>query len=160
MCLPNFVEFKQIKKADAVIGYRNWLLNFKDENSFLKSTNQDFTWDKPQSVGNNKVTEANSGIYSHNYCNNHYNYYYNYYYYYYYYLIGGIIKQWGKVAIYQIGYRSQYACIDTLFTIRKSDAQGSQNFLDWIDKFNMKIEKLAKFYKAKTIHYQDFVEKK
>ena len=185
MCLEGFQEFKTIKKSDAVIGYRIWLLNIKNEDAFLKSASQEFFWNKKQGVGNHKVTKMNSGIYSYNnynydnydnnynynyyyrnynnyykyYNNNNYNYYEYYYHYNNYYIIG-IIKQWGRVAIHSIGYRSQYASIDTLFTIRKSDASGPQEFLDWIDKFNQRIEKLAKFHKCKIVTWQDFVEQK
>lgn len=77
------------------------------------------------------------------YCHKNYNYDYNIDYRNYYY-IGGIIKQYGRVAIHKIGQRSEYAKINTLFTIRKSDASGQKEFLDWIDIFNQKVEDIAK----------------
>jgi len=171
MCLPDFVEFKKIKKSEALIGYRNWWLNIKDSIK-LKSDSRDYFWDKTIE-GPHKVEKENSGIYSYNnYYNNFYNYsnYYNYnnnynnynnYYYNYknYYNISGIIHQYGKVAIHRKGYRSQYAIINTLFTISESDAKGPKEFLDWIKVFNSNIETLAKKYKCKTEHYQDFLER-
>src|SRR5690348_15933496 len=101
MCLPDFERFEKIKKENAVIGYRSWLLEL-DNPEFLKSVNQEFYWKNP--VGNHKVTNKNSGLYSYNhynYYNNHnnnnnnyyYDYYYYYNYYYYNYYISGIIKQ-------------------------------------------------------------------
>ena len=179
MCLPDFKEFKTIRKSQALIGYRLWLLNIKDMDAKLKSTNQDFTWSKITKA--DKLIEKDSGLYSYNnynyhyynnyhnnYHNNNYHYYDNYnndnYYYYdnynYNYHIGGIIKQYGKVAIHETGYRSKFAIIDTLFTIRMSDAKGSQRFIDWINEFNKRIEKLAEFYECNTITWQDFNEKK
>ena len=165
MCLPDFVEFKRITKANAITGYRNWRLQIKD--STLMSTNQDFIW-IPGKIGRHLVKQENSGVYSYNYNyyynnnnnNNYYNNYYNNYNYYYNYnyYIGGIVKQYGKAAIHKSGYRSEYAIIDTLFTIRRLDAQGPKEFLDWIDKFNNQIEEVAEKFKSKTTHYQDFTE--
>ena len=74
------------------------------------------------------------------------------------YHLSGIIHQYGKVAIHKIGYRSEYAIIDSLFKIRESDAQGSKEFLEWIKKFNQKIDRIAEYYKCKTINWQDFVD--
>ena len=187
MCLENFERFEQIKKIHAITGYRSWWLNIKDENSFLKSDSRNFFWDN-KIIKADKVVEKDSGLYSYNNNNYYYN-YNNYYnnnnnnynnnnnnynnynnynynnnYYYNYncnnYNIIGIIKQYGKVAIHLSGYRSQYAIIDTLFTIRKLDAKESQEFLDWIDKFNARIEKLAKFYDCKVVSWQDFLDEK
>ena len=135
-----------------------------------------YFWTKRVGVGRHFVTERDSGIYSYNYNYNYnknynYNYYENnnyenynynnynnndyYYNYNYYYSIHGIIKQYGKVAIHKSGYRSEYAQIDTLFTIKELNATGSSEFLEWIKKFNQSVNEQAKFYKAKTIHYQD-----
>ena len=173
MCLPDFQEFKQVLKKDAITGYRNWLLPIRETGghiTLLRSVNQSFIYDKRNGCGRHKVTEDNSGIYAYNYNNYHNNNYNNYYYdnnnnyyyhnnnnyYYYYYYVAGIIKQYGKVAIHLTGQRSEYAIIDTLFTIRKSDAIGPPDFLNWIDIFNSRIEKLADYYNCKTINYQDF----
>ncbi len=171
MCLPDFIGFKDIKEEDAVVGYRNWRIQIQD-GEVLISENQDYIW--PFSLVLHKITKENSGIYSYN--NNNNNYYYYYYYYnnnnnsnYYYYNnnyynnnynynITGIIKQFGKVAIHKIGYRSEYAKVDTLFLIRELDAKGTKEFLDWIKIFNNKITKVAERYGAKTLYYQDFVE--
>jgi hypothetical protein len=166
MCLPDFTEFKQIKKENSIIGYRHWINN---NNSLeLKSINQNYIW-TPKIVSH-KVLNQNSGIYSYKDCNYSYNNYNNYYSYYnncYYsnynncYYIGGIIKQYGKVAIHQSGYRSQYAIIDKLFTIRESDAKGPKIFLDWIVRFNEHINEIAQYYKCSTtIHLQDFLKVK
>lgn len=145
MCLPDFKRFERIKKENAVTGYRMWILDIKNP-SFLKSINTEYFWKNP--IGRHKVTEKDSGLYSYNN-----NYYHNNNYY-----ILGIIKQYGKVAIHKTGYRSERAYIDTLFTINKTKAQGPKEFLNWIDKFNALIEEKAKYYKCKTIPYQDFLD--
>lgn len=46
----------------------------------------------------------------------------------------------------------------TLFTIRESDAIGSDKFIVWIKNFNSVVTDLAKKYNANTIHHQDFLE--
>ncbi len=178
MCLPDFIELKDIKEEDAIVGYRNWRTQIQD-GEVLISENQDYIW--PFNLVSHKVTEENSGIYSYNNYYNYYNYnnynnnynYYNYNYYYYsnyynnnyynnnyynYYNIAGIIKQFGKVAIHKIGYRSEYAKVDTLFLISELDVKGTKEFLNWIKIFNNKIIKIAERYGAKTLYYQDFVE--
>lgn len=179
MCLPNFQRFEEISETNAVVGYRRWRLSIKNSASLnLLSEDQNYIW-LPEVVSH-KVLEVDSGIYSYNYYNNNYynnnyynnNYYYNNYYYnnnnnYYYYnnnyynnyYIAGIIHQYGKVAIHKIGYRSQYAKIDTLFNIRESDIKGPIKFVDWIREFNNLITKLANKYNVnKVISYQDFIE--
>jgi hypothetical protein len=94
--------------------------------------------------------------YYNNYNNNSYsNYYYNYYDYYYH---NGIIRQYGRVAIHKVGQRSEYAEVQTLFTIRESDARGDNTFIDWIKEFNQRVRQLAEFYKAGTQDWQDFLE--
>ena len=163
MCLPYFERFDNISEDDPLIGYRNWRLPISNPITLI-SENQKYDWIKVIE-GPHEVKDSNSGIYAYNnYYNNDYNYYnynysYNYNYYYNCYNIAGIIKQWGKVAIHKIGQRSEYAKIDTLFTIRESDAKGPKKFLDWIKNFNPVIEKLAKKYECKTISRQDFNEK-
>ncbi len=164
MCLPDFVEFKQIKEENALIGYRNWRLPIKNP-TILISENQDYEWHK-MIEGPHEITKQNSGIYAYNYYYNYnynyyyyYNYNYNYYYNYYYnYNIVGVIKQYGKVGVHQIGQRSEYAKINKLFTIRESDAKGTQEFLDWIKKFNVIIIELSKKYECEIISWQDFLE--
>jgi hypothetical protein len=166
MCLPDFFEFKVIRKDNPLIGYRNWRM----KNGILRSECMNYEWNKVVE-GPHKVAEADSGIYAYN--NNNYNYYnyyyynynynnnyynYNYYNYYYYYYIAGIIHQYGRTAIHKIGQRSTYARIKTLFTIRKSDAIGPEKFLNWIEKFNNEIIELAKKFEAETMHWQDFIE--
>ncbi len=157
MCLPNFIEFKIISEAEAIIGYRNWRIKISG-NDDLVSESQNYIW--PVELISHKVEKENSGIYSYN----NYNYYYNNYNNYYnnnnYYNIGGTIKQFGKVAIHKIGYRSEFARIDILFTIRELDAIGDEEFKNWIKVFNERIIKIANKYGAKTIHYQDFIEDK
>ena len=178
MCLPDFIEFKNLSQDEAVTGYRNWKVKINEDNN-LKSEYIDYIW--ITELTSHEVREENSGIYS--YCNykynncNYYNYnnynynykynnynYYNYYsnnYYnnnYYYYIISGIIKQFGKIAIHKIGYRSEYAIIDSLFTIRESDAKGDNQFINCIKEFNKRIEAIAMIYNCKTIYYQDFIE--
>ena len=166
MCLPDFIEFKQIDKSKALIGYRDWR-SYNSKPSILKSENQNYEWSKLE--GPHVVKYTNSGLYSYNYNYYYYNNYnYNYYYYNYYnnnnynynyyYYLGGIIKQWGNVAIHKIGYRSEYAEIDTLFNIRESDAKGEQIFLDWIKLFNNRINKIAEIYECKVVSWQDFIE--
>src|SRR5688572_7186781 len=128
MCLTDFKEFKTIRKSNPLIGYRTWRLT---REGVLLSEYKDYKW-KKTIEGPHKVTEKNSGIYAYYYnYNNNYNY------------ISGIIQQYGKIAIHSIGQRSSYAKIQTFFTIRKSDAIDPKEFLDWIDKFNSNIEKLA-----------------
>jgi len=144
MCLPNFQRFEIIRKDNPIVGYRSWYVNIKEPK--LKSTNQDFIW--KEKVGPVKVTARNSGFYSYN--NNNYNNNYNYYNYH----VAGIIHQYGKVAIHEIGYRSQYAKIIKLFTIKESDAKSSPEFIQWISKFN----ELIRSFGIETVHYQDFVE--
>lgn len=173
MCLPNFKEFKQIDELNSLIGYRNWRVLIKEPNKLI-SEYVNHSWLK-KIEGPHEVLDKDSGIYSYNnnnYYNNNYYYYNNYYYNYYYdnnynynnnynyYYLFGIIKQFGKVAIHEDGYRSEYAIIDTLFTIRLSDAKGTEEFLSWIKKFNNMVEDLASFYGCKTQHHQDFVDLK
>ena len=167
MCLPNLIEMKNLSQDEAVTGYRNWRVKIKEDNN-LKSEYIDYTW--LTELTSHEVREENSGIYSYNY-NNYYNYnyynnnnYYNYYNYNNYnnnynnYNISGVIKQFGKIAIHKIGYRSEYAIIDSLFTIRESDAKGDNQFINWIKEFNKRIEAIAMIYNCKTIYYQDFIE--
>ena len=165
MCLPDFVEFKRVKKSEPIVGYRVWIVSIKDTLQ-LMSEAKEYVWQP--SVGRHKVLESNSGIYAYNNNYDYYNNYNNNYDYYdnnnydnnnYYYYIRGVIHQYGKVAIHQVGQRSEYAKIVTLFTIRESDARGPKEFLDWIRIFNQKVIGLAKMYKCNTIHYQDFVER-
>lgn len=173
MCLPNFIEFKQIDETNSLIGYRTWK---NPVNKFiLKSEYQDYTWKKIE--GPHEIKLNNSGIYAYNYYYykhyNHYNHYYNnnnyndyndndynYYYNYNDYYLQGIIKQWGKVAVHKNGNRSEFAIIHKLFTIRRSDAQGTKEFLNWIVKFNEHVELIAKEYNVTTIHWQDFISLK
>jgi hypothetical protein len=164
MCLPNFIEYKEVLESNPIIGYRSWQNSYSKLD--LKSLHQNYIWKAIE--GPHLVLERDSGIYSYNYyCYNYY--YYNYYYNEYYnrynrynnnynYIIGGIIHQWGKVAVHENGYRSEYAKIIKLFTIRKSDAEGPENFLDWIDRFNKIIESIAEKYNCTTISWQDFLE--
>ena len=175
MCLPDFKEFKQIDKSSPLIGYKTW--RNKKNSLILTSEYQDYSWNKLE--GPHEVLEINSGIYaynnynynynnySYNYSNYNYNYSYNNshsnysnynYSYGNNYYISGIISQWGKVAIHSEGQRSEYAKVKTLFTIRKSDASGTKEFLDWIDIFNKHIEDIAKEYECNTIPYQDFID--
>ena len=171
MCLPDFIEMKNLSQDEAVTGYRNWKVKINEDNN-LKSEYIDYIW--ITELTSHEVREENSGIYSYcsynNYNYNYYNYYnnynhnnYNYNYYNYYnnynnYNISGIIKQFGKIAIHKIGYRSEYAIIDSLFTIRESDAKGDNQFINWIKEFNKRIEAIAMIYNCKTIYYQDFIE--
>ena len=179
MCLPNFIQMKNLSQDKAVTGYRNWKVKINEDNN-LKSEYIDYIW--ITELTSHEVREENSGIYSYcnynyynNYNNNYYNnnYYNNYYNYNYnnnynnynnnyynnnYYNISGIIKQFGKIAIHKIGYRSEYAIIDSLFTIRESDAKGDNQFINWIKEFNKRIEAIAMIYNCKTIYYQDFIE--
>lgn len=153
MCLPNFIKFKKIPESNPIVGYRSWRVNIENPDNLI-SLYSDYNWNS--NIGRHNVNNFNSGIYAYNfmYTDYYYNYYYNnnnnYYYNY------GIIHQYGKVAIHKDGQRSEYCKIITLFTIRKSDAKGPKEFLDWIDNFNPVIEKLAKKYKCNTMHYQDF----
>ena len=148
MCLPDFVKFAQIEESDPITGYRIWRDQIKDNSLILKSELVDYKWlNKIQ--GPIKVLEENSGIYAYIYYYNKNN--NNYY-------IGGIIKQYGKVAIHKTGYRSEYAIIDTLFTIRELDAKGPKKFLGWIKIFNERVNQIADRYQVKTVSYQDFVE--
>jgi hypothetical protein len=127
---------------------------------------------------NNYYNNYNNEYYNYYYYSNYgYHYYYNnrnynnhnnfYYYYYnnYYnnynsncYNVAGIIHQWGKVAIHKAGYRSEYAKVITLFTIKEPDVQRPGEFLEWIKKFNTIIQKLANKYEANTIPWQDFLK--
>lgn len=182
MCLPNFIEFRQIEESSPIIGYRNWKVDIKTNKLELLSEFQNYIYRSPVD-GPHEVKDRDSGIYS--YCNYNYNNYYNYYddynycnkylnhnhnYYNYkhnknhnyshnyYYHINGIIEQFGKVAIHQVGYRSEYAKIKTLFTIRESDATGLDKFLNWIKKFNSLVSKIAIKYNANVISWQDHIE--
>src|SRR5579859_5538605 len=166
MCLPDFIKIEQVSEDKTLTGYRNWR-NLISGSLNLHSSNQNYIW-LPEGE-KTEVKDNNSGYYSYNNYNNYYNYYYHYYNYYNnnyynynynnYYYIAGIIKQYGKVAIHNTGYRSEYAKIDTLFKIRFSDAEGSDNFLRWINEvFNPRIEAIAEYYKCKTMNWQDFIE--
>jgi len=167
MCLPDFIEFKQIDESEAVTGYRNWRNSIRNDET-LFSENQDYKWSKFE--GPHLVKSEDSGIYSYNYYsyNNNYSYNYSYKYsnYYYnnnysnYYNMPGIIKQWGKVAIHIAGYRSEYAKIETLFNIKEISVVGSNEFLEWVGKFNIKISKLAEIYECNVISWQDFIDVK
>ena len=128
------------------------MLKIEKNNLNLKSTDQNYIW-KFILDGPHTILDKNSGLYSYN---NYYNYYYNYNYNYY--NIGGIILLYGKVAIHMTGYRSEYAKIKTLFTIRESDAKGPKKFLNWIKIFNSKIEEVAKLYQVDTKYWQDFID--
>ncbi len=150
MCLPNFKEFKQIDEKDAIIGHRIWRNSINENELVLRSEYLDHYWKSIE--GPHEVREINSGIYAYNY-NYNYNNYYNYNYY-------GIVKQYGKVAIHLTGQRSEYAKIDTLFNIKLSDAKGPKEFLDWIELFNDKTDRIAEKYGCKVISYQDFIELK
>ena len=151
MCLPNFIEFKQVEESSLIVGYRTWKFPINSQLTILKSQYQDFEWAHSPLI--TELTESNSGFYSHN---NNYNHYYNHYYYNSYY-IRGIVHQYGKVAVHESGYRSECCKIVTLFTIREWNAVGTKN-LDWIKKFNELVRKIAKSYNATTIHHQDWRE--
>ena len=167
MCLPNFIEFKQVEESSLIVGYRTWKFPINSQLTILKSQYQDFEWAHSPLI--TELTESNSGFYSHNnynHYNNHYNHYYyndyNYYNHYNnndynYYYIRGIVHQYGKVAVHESGYRSECCKIVTLFTIREWNAVGTKN-LDWIKKFNELVRKIAKSYNATTIHHQDWRE--
>jgi len=164
MCLPDFIEFKQVDELSPLTGYRSWRRRISDGRLIISSLNQTYDWKKLE--GPHKVELIDSGIYSYNnynYNNNNYYYYNNYnnynnnnYYYYNnyynnnYYNLFGIINQWGKVAIHKGGYRSEYARVHTLFNIRESDAKGPKEFLDWIKEFNDLIRLLAIEYECKV----------
>jgi len=151
MCLPDFKRFEQISGDSPLIGYRTWKHSINS--LILKSEYQNYTWKDIE--GPHEVLEVNSGIYAYN-NNNYNNNYYNNNNYYYYYNYGGIILQWGKVAIHKDGQRSEFTRIKALFTIRENDAKGSKEFLNWIVKFNNEVREVAKIYKCDTIHWQDF----
>ena len=176
MCLPDFKEFRIVEESEAIIGYRNWRLN--TNNNRLESLHQNYIWSK-KIEGPHVIKESDSGIYSYynnndynnynnyNYNNdynnyNNYNNYYNYNYYnnnyYNYNYIGGVVRQYGKVAIHKNGYRSEYAEIDTIFKIREIDAKGSDEFLKWIVKFNSAIQLIADKFNCKVVNWQDFKE--
>ena len=167
MCLPGFQEFRDLQETEAIVGYRNWRNTIKPRSLDLRSEYENYTWKVAE--GQHEVKEKDSGLYSYNnyyrsYDNNN-NYHFdnnNYYNYNYYnnYRLRGIILQWGKVAIHKIGYRSEYARVKTLFTIRESDAEGPDKFLSWVKSFNILMEEIAKKYNANTIHWQDFIETK
>ena len=163
MCLPNYIETKIIDESNPMIGHRNWKLLFKSNK--LKSTYIEYEWSEIE--GPHIIKEKDSGIYAYsnyNYYNyNYYNYYSNNYnysnnYYYNYYIIGGIIKQWGRVAVHESGQRSEYAKIVTLFTIRESNMRGDDKFQSWVIDFNKTIKVVAEQYKCDTISYQDFLD--
>jgi len=187
MCLPDFERFEQISEDTPIIGYRFWKNPIKNSN-ILTSLNRDYEWNKNE--GPHEVLDKDSGIYSnnnynnYNYNYNHYNnYYYNYnnynynsnnpyynynnnynynhnYYYNNNYRIAGIIKQYGKVAIHKTGYRSEFAIVDSIFSIQKSNAKGPKEFMNWIDIFNKRIKDIAERYECKVITWQDFLEQK
>ena len=173
MCLPDFIGFKDIPESEALTGYRGWRIMILDPSNLISET-QDYVW--KSKLTSHKVTDRDSGIYSYNNYNN-YNYnniYYNIYNKYnniyknynynnniynnYNYNNYGIILQWGRVAIHKMGYRSEFAKIQILFTIRESDAVGPQEFHDWIKKFNRIVKKLALKYNCGTMYYQDFIK--
>jgi hypothetical protein len=60
------------------------------------------------------------------------------------------------VAIHKKGQRSEYARVKILFSIRESDAEGPEEFLNWIKIFNERINYLAKEYDCEIISWQDF----
>lgn len=165
MCLPNFLRFEDVVEENALTGYRTWRASIEGE-LILQSEYQEYIWDSPPPAV--VVLESDSGYYSYNYNNNYnyynhnhnnynnYNHYNNYKHNYNHY---GIVKHFGKVAIHKTGYRSENIRIDTLFTIRESDATGSKDFLAWIPLFNTRVRQIAEKYKAKTEHYQDFLER-
>jgi len=165
MCLPNFIETKDIPISEPLIGYRTWRNQIKGNPLILISENQNYIWSKLE--GPHEVKEIDSGIYAYN--NNYYNYnnynnYYNYYnynnYYYNYnnYYISGIILQYGRTAIHRDGQRSEYARMKTLFLIKESDTEGSEESIIWIKEFNKRINDLALVYECDTITWQDFKE--
>ena len=81
MCLPDFIEFKNIDESTPMIGYRNWRLPAKGDSLILISESLNYNWDKIIE-GPHKVKNSNSGIYAYNNYNyNNYNNYYNYNYY-------------------------------------------------------------------------------
>ena len=159
MCLPDFIGYKQIEEFNSLIGYRFWRNKLTDNSLILMSEHRDYNWNKLE--GPHEVKEKDSGIYAYNNNYNNYNYNNNYYNNYNnnnYNNILGIILQYGKVAIHSSGQRSEYAKIKTLFSIRESDAQGSQKFLNWIKIFNKKIEVISKIYECDVISWQDYNE--
>lgn len=46
MCLPNFIEFRQIEESNPLIGYRTWKNLIKNDNLILKSEYQEYEWNK------------------------------------------------------------------------------------------------------------------
>lgn len=155
MCLPDFIEFKQIDESAPIIGYRNWRIGITSNSLILQSLVRRYSWSPVE--GPHEVRAEDSGIYSYNNYNYNYN-YNNYNNYNYNYNIGGIIYQFGKVAIHEIGYRSEYAKIKTLFTIEEQNAQGPQKFLKWLREFNIRIKLTVEKYNCDTISWQKFLE--
>jgi len=169
MCLPNFKEFQQIDKSNPLIGYRVWRNPILPKSLDLMGENKNYIWALDESIKGHEVLKINSGLYAYNNYNynnynnynNNYNYYYNYNYYSYYYNYNyyyytGIIKQWGKTAIHLTGQRSEFAKIETLFTIKESDITRDTKFINWVKEFNRLIIEIANRYEANTIHWQDF----
>ena len=150
MCLPNFIETKDIPISEPLIGYRTWRNQIKGNPLILISENQNYIWSKLE--GPHEVKEIDSGIYAYN--NNYYNYNNNYNNYY----ISGIILQYGRTAIHRDGQRSEYARMKTLFLIKESDTEGSEESIIWIKEFNKRINDLALVYECDTITWQDFKE--
>ena len=185
MCLPNFIRFDDVDESTPIIGYRIWRNKITRDNLTLKSEHINYDW--PVKPEQHIVTDSDSGIYAYNDYNYNYNYNYNYYNYnnnysynnsynynnnynsyynnnynnnYNNYKLFGIIKQYGRIAFHKDGQRSEYARIDTIFTIRELDAEGPAKFLDWIKLFNIKIQNIAYYYKIpNVISWQVFKER-
>jgi len=165
----------QLKKSDALVGYRFWKLAFGEQT--LKSLNQNFLYNRATVKSPKKPEIGDSlGFYNYNYNynynnynnynyynNNNYNYYnyynynyynnynyhnYNYNYYYNYYIIMGTTILYGQTVTHRDGNRSERMQIKAFFSLKDHE---NKKFLT---HFNERIEKVAKKLKVRVIPFQ------
>jgi len=158
-----------LSEAKALIGWRNNHITnpFNNQEKHLKSLHQDYLWPKYKPAEGNPQLEDSAGVYNYNYNYdynnyNHNNYdYYNHNYYdynnynnYNYYNIQVRTKVFGKVFVYEKGYRSSLCKVDALVILDRD----SQWFTDektklFSEHFNKTLEALAKEYNCDVVEY-------
>jgi len=145
----------QLKKSDALVGYRFWKLAFGEQT--LKSLNQNFLYNRATVKSPKKPEIGDSlGFYNYNY-NYNYNYYNNNNYYYHnynyynnnnYYIIMGTTILYGQTVTHRDGNRSERMQIKAFFSLKDHE---NKKFLT---HFNERIEKVAKKLKVRVIPFQ------
>ena len=165
---------------EPVIGYRGWCIkNIRGDGKELfplnRHVNIPFNKDITKAIlcpnsDDSHFLEHECGLYSSNY--NYNNYYYNNYYYDYNcnydnyyslynyydncnYYIAGKFEHSGKIAHHKLGYRSTYG--RPILLVKLTPKKGlDKKFQEFLEHFNLVIQRTADYYRCETINHEDF----